>query len=106
VKLVVLPEDATVEIDGTAAQAKNGIVDVTGDLGSVHHVHIVKDGVETTEEVVVTVSGALPAKVELEMPKKAGGAQPSHGKPGTTHTDTPAPPPKPAGLPGITTKFE
>lgn len=103
VKLVILPEDATVEVDGAAVKAKNGIVDVTGDLGSVHHVHLAKDGADTTEDVVVTVAGALPAKVELELPKKAGPLVPTHVKAGATVAPAA---PRPPSAPGITTKFE
>jgi serine/threonine-protein kinase len=66
VELVILPDGATVEVDGVPAAVKDGVVDITGALGSVHKVRISAGGDETTGKVVVTESGALPAKMALD----------------------------------------
>jgi serine/threonine-protein kinase len=66
VRLVVLPEGATVEVDGAPAASKDGVVDITGALGSVHEVRISSGGERTTGEVVVTEGGALPPKIQLD----------------------------------------
>ena len=104
VKLVVItPDDATVEVDGQPVKVRNGVVEITGPLGSVHKVKLVAGKDEAEEDVVVTEIGAQPPKVTLERskgdrPRSGGGA-----------TAKPAAPdaPKPAGpKPGIETKFE
>ena len=73
VKLVVLPVDALVEIDGVPVPVKRGIVEVTGLLGSVHKVKLTLGKDEIVEDVVVTESGALPAKLEIEKEKSKSG---------------------------------
>ncbi len=72
VKLVIIPDEAEVKVDGLSVKVKKGAVEITGKPGTVHKVTLTlgKDTIE--EEVVVTDSGALPPKLELE-PKKGGG---------------------------------
>jgi serine/threonine-protein kinase len=94
VKVVVLPIDAQVEIEEEPAKlSKDGLLEITGSLGSVHRVHVHKGKLETTVDVSVTETGALPPKIELTAtPPKA-----------TTSAAAPGvPPPKK----GIDTKFE
>ena len=78
VELVVLPDGATVEVDGTAVTPRDGVVDITGPLGSVHQVRVSSGGEETTGKVVVTEAGALPAKIQLDVKAKPAPA-PSPG---------------------------
>jgi serine/threonine-protein kinase len=77
VRLVVLPADATVAIDGARAEVHDGVVDVAGTLGSVHHVTLVKDKGAAQGDVSITEAGAMPPKLEIV------GAKP--GVPGTGH---------------------
>ena len=65
VKLVIMPPDAVIEVEGTRTFAKNGIIEITGAPGSVHRVKLSKGKTETEVEVIVTESGAMPPKVEL-----------------------------------------
>jgi serine/threonine-protein kinase len=88
VKLVVLPAGATVEVDGKAAAVDKGVVEISGALGSVHKVRIAAGGAETTGEVVVTESGAAPAKMELAPPPESPTAAPATAAP--TTPDAPA----------------
>jgi serine/threonine-protein kinase len=74
VKVVVLPEDATVEIDGAKAEARDGVVEVVGPLGSVHRIRLTKDKNQFEGDVSVTEAGAMPPK--LEMPVVAKTAPP------------------------------
>jgi serine/threonine-protein kinase len=69
---VIIPDEAEVKVDGLSVKVKKGAVEITGKPGTVHKVTLTlgKDTIE--EEVVVTDSGALPPKLELE-PKKGGG---------------------------------
>ncbi len=81
VKLVVIPADAEVTVDGAKATAQDGLVEIEGTLGSVHKVRVSSGGAERTADVVVTENGAVPPKIEL--PRVA--------------TSATAPPPKPTG---------
>ncbi|MFT3765821.1 MAG: hypothetical protein QM820_09920 [Minicystis sp.] len=78
VRLVILPEGATVEVDGAPIPVKDGVVEVTGTLGSVHEVRVSMDGEQTTRNVVVAESGPVPAKVQLDVkPPKPGETKPA-----------------------------
>jgi hypothetical protein len=96
VKLMVFPKDASVEVDGEPVTAQDGIVEITGALGSEHRVHVFKPGMKETPEfrVRVTEQSAPVVKVELSPIVKA--------KPGPPRPETavarpppalPAPPP-------------
>jgi serine/threonine-protein kinase len=65
VRVVVIPAEATVEVDGAAIAPKDGLVEIHGALGSVHAVHVKAGDDEATTNVVVTEDGALPPKIEL-----------------------------------------
>ena len=70
VRVAVLPLDATVEVDGVKATAKDGTIEIVGGLGTVHRVHIVKGDNQITEDVAVTQQGAVPARLELKTTAK------------------------------------
>jgi serine/threonine-protein kinase len=77
VKLVILPPDAAVDIEGVKAPVKDGLLEITGAPGSVHRVHVAKGKLESTTDVIVTESGPSPPKIELTAaPKGAGTAAP------------------------------
>jgi eukaryotic-like serine/threonine-protein kinase len=65
VALAVAPRDVTVLVDDAIAAVKEGMVEIQGTLGSVHHVRVSRGSVETSAEVVVTAGGPIPAKIEL-----------------------------------------
>jgi serine/threonine-protein kinase len=67
VTLRIVPDDASVEVDGFLARAdtRSGTVEVAGLPGSVHHVRVSKGRDEIRADVVVTDQGAVPPKVEL-----------------------------------------
>jgi serine/threonine-protein kinase len=73
VKVVIMPADVQIEIEGEPAQAKQGLLEITGTLGSVHRVKIWKGKTETTQDVIVTEAGPSPPKIELTF----GGPKPS-----------------------------
>lgn len=88
-RLVVLPVDAAVEVDGVAVDVRGGIVEITGAFGSGHRVRLFKGTNETRAEVFVTEEGAQPPKVELlgqqeqspPMPADAGPTVPADAGP-------------------------
>lgn len=98
VKVVIMPPDASIEVEGEPGVAKNGLLEITGTLGSVFRVRVFKGKHETTTDVIITADGPAPPKIELSLvgpPKPA----PS-GASGT------APPPAPTAKPGIVGQFE
>jgi serine/threonine-protein kinase len=97
VKVVVMPADATVEIEGQPVSAKNGLVEITGTLGSVHRVRVSKGKHESTTDVIVTEDGPSPPKVELVS---------ATAKPTAAVTAIPPAAPAPATRPGIVNQFE
>ncbi|APR88023.1 Serine/threonine protein kinase [Minicystis rosea] len=76
VRLVVLPEGASVMVDGARVQTKDGVVELRGALGSVHEVRVSAGDDEDTQRVVIAESGPVPAKVQLDVktPKSAAPA--------------------------------
>jgi len=66
VKLVVLPKDAKVSVDGTTAEPIDGLVEISGQMGSVHKVLVTAGGESKVVEVVIAENGPIPAKVEVE----------------------------------------
>ena len=77
VKVVILPIDATIDIEGVPAKLdKDGLLEISGTLGSVHRVHVKKLKKEATTDVIVTQDGASPPKIDLNQaaPKPAGSA--------------------------------
>jgi len=100
-KLVVVPTDVKVEIDGKIAKNDRGIVDINGTLGSVLRVKITKGRQDYTTDVAVTETGLLPPKVELLPP---GAPRPS-GSASAGAAPGPGPGPAPAST-EVNTKFE
>jgi serine/threonine-protein kinase len=90
VQVVVLPEGATVEVDGAAVVPNDGTVEITGTLASVHKVRVKSEGGEVLRNVVITDNGAIPAKVEAPA-APASAQKPAAVKP---------PGLKPTGAPG------
>lgn len=114
VNLVILPNDALVEINNVPTPPVDGIVKIVGAVGSTHRVRISKEGQEKITDVVVGSSGAEPPKVELVLlaapvataeptTRPGGGPRPPPKK--TAAPDTPRPPPPPRN-PLIPERFE
>ncbi len=93
VRLAVAPHDAIVEVDDAGAPTHDGAVEISGALGSVHHVRVSRGPLEASAEVRVTERGAVPARVELGAPHAAvrGPSGPAVGTP----TVAPVAPTKP-----------
>jgi serine/threonine-protein kinase len=89
VRLVILPEGASVEVDGASAEVKDGVVEITGALGSVHDVRVSAGGEQLTRSVVVAESGPVPAKVQIEpkAPKPGPAVRPPTPRPVVTASD-------------------
>ncbi len=100
-KVVIIPDDATVLVNGKPATVRKGYVEVTGTLGSKHRVQVTAYGRTVDESVYIAVDGAQPPMVEIER-KVGGGSAPP--KPTAAPGPTSSPGTKPPG--GIEVKFE
>ncbi|WP_437942028.1 serine/threonine protein kinase [Sorangium sp. So ce341] len=99
VQVVILPPDASVEVEGARATTRNGILEITGPLGSEHRVRVFKGANEAVTDVIVTTSGARPLKIELApTPTKGAPAPPAKS---ASAAPAPAPAPAPTTYKGI-----
>lgn len=93
VRVVILPANASIEVEGARALARDGILEIEGALGSVYRVRVFQGQSETTADVVVTEAGALPPKIEVKPGQKIH--VPRAGSSGApVGSDVPAPVPK------------
>ncbi len=69
VKVVVLPPDATVEVDGAGVSPNDGAIEIKGAIGSVHKVHVTSPDGDVLKDVAITEDGAIPPKVAVETGK-------------------------------------
>jgi eukaryotic-like serine/threonine-protein kinase len=105
VKVAILPASAEVEVEGTTVVPKDGTIEITGGLGTVHRVRVRRGAAQLTENVVVTAEGALPARIELEPASRAraggGSARPRPSAAAAPTANTSADP-----VPTFQDKFE
>ncbi len=107
VRVVVIPDDAKVEVEGKPTKIKNGILEIEGIAGSVHRVRVFKGKSETTADVVVTEAGALPPKIELQIGRVVRLPRPgTSGMPGPTSPTSPTKPAVPTGIKTHTNEFD
>jgi hypothetical protein len=109
VHVAILPHDARVEVDGHPAV--NRVCDerelscvpgvaITGPLGSLHHVKVIgpMGKRETSGDIVIAESGAVPSKIELGVappPPPTGATVANNAGGNTPPATTQAPPPPP-----------
>lgn len=76
VKVIVLPGDAVVEVDGVAARRRDGVIELLGKVGEVRRLRVAKGAESTEESVTIQESGASPPVVDLRAraPSSAGKA--------------------------------
>ena len=77
VRLVVLPDSARVEVAGRAAAVHEGIVELTGPVGSVVRVRVFEGDRERVVDVAISEGGPVPAKIELASVASSASAAPS-----------------------------
>jgi eukaryotic-like serine/threonine-protein kinase len=91
VKVVVLPVDVAIEVDGKRAVLRNSYLEIEGTLGSTHRVRLSKGKNEAVIDVAVTDSGPAPPKIELT----SGGVKGMGVDAGTAATPPRPPPTRP-----------
>jgi len=83
VKVIVLPGDASVEIDGVAAGRKNGVIELVGRVGEVRRLRVFKGAEQLEENVTIEEATASPAVLDLAaLSPKQGGDNKAPIKPG------------------------
>jgi hypothetical protein len=103
VTVIVLPGDAAVEVDGVAAQRRDGVVELMGKVGQTHRLRVFKGVQSVEEEVTIRTGGAAPATIDLRKERPAA-ARP--GGAGSTRPRAPVVPVAPAGKGVYTDQFE
>jgi len=88
VELVIFPKDAVVHVDGKPVKAKNGVIEFSGGMGSVHKVKLTKGAHEIEENVTISDRGARPPNLELDT-KSPPGTRSTSSTPATTATAKP-----------------
>ncbi len=96
VQVSIEPRDAKVAVEGVDVAVKDGILELTGALGSVHRVRVSKGTGETTADIVITENGALPVRVEVVVGKKTLITRKADGT--TSASAVPAVGPVPRGI--------
>jgi serine/threonine-protein kinase len=100
VTVTIVPANATVEVDGQRRSIVNGMLELRGPPGAVQNVKVIANGAEQSENVAITDSGAIPAKITAATTTsnnttistaKPGGGKVVSG--GTTPVALPKPPP-------------
>lgn len=120
VQIAILPKNASAEVDGAPVTVVSGAVAMSGLLGSVHKVRIFVGKKESTTDVVISETGPVPQKIELDSratpatqvvagqgtrPASSQGATPVISAPKTATPQAVPTPPKPDNA-GVDRKFE
>jgi hypothetical protein len=79
VNVIVLPGDASVDVDGIPYRRRDGIIELTGKVGESHRFRVVKGSQYLEQEVIIPEPGASPPILDLnarpaERPAGPGGA--------------------------------
>ena len=103
VQVVILPDDASIEVEGKKELAKDGLLEISGILGTVRRVRVFNRTGETTADVVVTEAGAIPPRIQIKYGVKI---TPTAAPTGVAPTSaTPKPPTLPGGVKTNTDEF-
>jgi len=83
VTLAIAPATADVDVAGQRVTAKDGKIELSGALGSVHRVRVAAFAQLEERDVVIAESGPIPAKIEV-VPKATSAGAPATAKPQPT----------------------
>jgi serine/threonine-protein kinase len=111
VKVVLIPDDASAEVEGKPVTIKDGLLELVGPPGKVFKVRVFKGISEVDAEVVVTEAGALPPKLELTIGKKIKLMRQGTPAPDTSADESASggkvgPAPVPTGIKDDTSEFD
>lgn len=64
----IAPANAVVEVDGRLVEVSNGKIKIKGAIGTVRHVHVILGPNDKREDVVISLNGPVPPKIEVNAP--------------------------------------
>jgi hypothetical protein len=73
VKVIVLPGDADVEVDGFTARRRDGVIELVGHVGEVRRLLIFRGTDQMKADVEIGQAGASPALLDLNAPAAGHG---------------------------------
>jgi serine/threonine-protein kinase len=65
VKVIILPGDASVEIDGFTARRRDGVIELVGHVGEVRRLRVFRGTQQMKADVKIEQAGASPALLDL-----------------------------------------
>jgi len=78
VRVQISPPTAKVEVDGAARAVVGGFVELSGALGSSHSLHASVGSRQSTEQIAIAESGAVPARIDVGVAAPVGRPTPAH----------------------------
>jgi serine/threonine-protein kinase len=75
VKMIVLPGDASVEIDGAPVRRRDGVIEVVGKVGAAHRVRVIRAAQYLERDFTIPEAGGMLPPLDLDArpaPKPAG----------------------------------
>jgi serine/threonine protein kinase len=69
-QIAVVPAEVKVEIDGMLATVRDGVAEIRGLVGSVHHVRLSLANWSRESNVTLTETGPAPSQLELRVPHR------------------------------------
>ncbi|AGP37793.1 hypothetical protein SCE1572_26940 [Sorangium cellulosum So0157-2] len=72
VKLLVLPADAVVEVDGVPVRRRDGVIELSGRVGQTHRVRVSRGALHGETAVTLADAGASPPSLDLAALARAG----------------------------------
>jgi hypothetical protein len=76
VMVLVLPGDASVEVDGAAVRRRDGVIELVGRVGDKRRLRVLKGAQSREQEVTLLEASAEPALIDMNAPLGKGGAGP------------------------------
>jgi hypothetical protein len=89
VMVMVLPGDASVEVDGIAIRRRDGVIDLLGKVGEVRRLRVLKGAQSIEKDVTIQEAGASPALIDLNARATGAGAGSAEPEAGATPSAAP-----------------
>lgn len=80
VTVLVLPGDASVEVDGVSARRRDGVIELVGKVGEVRRLRVFKGTQQMERDVTLQEAGASPPALDLSTRPVSHGVWAEEGK--------------------------
>jgi hypothetical protein len=97
VNVIVLPGDASVDVDGIPQRRRDGVIELIGKVGEHHRLRVVKGSQYLEQDVIIPAPGASPPPLDLNARPagRPGGPGSAPAAPAAGSTAPAAPPANP-----------